>query len=146
MRGLVAHEDDDYDEWGAWGTVRVAPGAGGRGLALTLAPAWGVAQSGVEGLWARQTTQGLAPQGPQGPAAGRLTAEVGYGLPAPIGRGVVTPYGGVTLAQGGTQQYRLGGRLAIDAGLTLNLEGAHRQQGSQTPADTGLLLQVEWPW
>ncbi len=38
VRGLVAHEDDDYDEWGAWGTVQVAPDAGGRGLALTLAP------------------------------------------------------------------------------------------------------------
>ena len=76
----------------------------------------------------------------------RLTAEVGYGLPGPTGVGVVTPYGGVTLAQGGTQQYRLGGRLAIEDGLTLNLEGAHRQQGAQTSADTGLLLQVEWPF
>ena len=34
----------------------------------------------------------------------------------------------------------------LDDGLTLNLEGAHRQQGGPTPADTGLLLQVEWPW
>ncbi len=99
----------------------------------------------MEGLWARQTTAGLAPSGQQGPTAGRLTAEVGYGFPA-FDTGLLTPYGGVTLAQGGTQQYRLGGRLAVDDGLTLNLEGAHQQPGGQTPADTGLLLQVEWPW
>ena len=146
VRGLVAHEASDYEEWGASGTVRVAPGADGQGLALTVAPAWGATASGVEGLWSRQTTAGLAPQGPRGPAAGRLTAEVGYGLPGPGGRGVVTPYGGVTLAQGGTQQYRLGGRLAIDDGLTLNLEGAHQQQSGPTLADTGLLLRLELPW
>ena len=145
-RALLAHEDDAYEEWGAWGTVRVAPGADGRGLALTLAPAWGATASGVEGLWARQTTAGLAPTGPRGPAAGRLTAEVGYGVVGPPGLGVVTPYGGVTLAQGGTQQYRLGGRWVVEDGLTLNLEGAHQQPGGQTPADTGLLLRLEMPW
>ena len=145
VRGLLAHEDEDYNEWGASGTVRLDPGASGQGLALTLAPTWGAASSGVDGLWSRQTTQGLAPQGPRGSAAGRLTAEVGYGFPA-FATGLVTPYGGVTLAQGGTQQYRLGGRLAIDDGLTLNLEGAHRQPGAQTPADTGLLLRLEMPW
>ena len=29
VRGLVAHEDSAYNEWGASGTIRVAPGAGG---------------------------------------------------------------------------------------------------------------------
>ena len=68
VRGLLAHEDSDYKEWGASGTVRVAPGAMGQGLSLTLAPAWGATASGVDGLWSRQTTAGLAPQGqPGGP-------------------------------------------------------------------------------
>ena len=145
VRGLVAHEASDYEEWGASGTVRVAPGADGQGLALTLAPAWGATASGVEGLWSRQTTAGLAPQGQRGPAAGRLTAKVGYGFAA-FDAGLLTPYGGMTLAQGGTQQYRLGARLAIEDGLTLNLEGAHQQQSGPTLADTGLLLRLELPW
>ena len=63
VRGLLAHEDRDYKEWGASGTVRVAPGVMGQGLSLTLAPAWGATASGVDGLWSRQTTAGLAPQG-----------------------------------------------------------------------------------
>ena len=33
-RGLVAHEDGDYAEWGASGSVRIDPGASGRGLSL----------------------------------------------------------------------------------------------------------------
>ena len=145
VRGLLAHEDSEYDEWGASGTVRLDPGAGGQGLALTLAPTWGAASSGVDGLWARQTTSGLAPQGRRGPPAGQLNAEVSYGLRA-FELGLLTPYAGTSLAQGGTQQYRLGGRLAVEDGLTLNLEGSHQQQGGQTPMDTGLLLRLEMPW
>ena len=80
VRALLAHEDADYEEWGAWGTVRVDPGPLGQGLSLTLSPTWGAAQSGVEGLWSRQTTAGLAPPGQRRQPAGRLTAEVGYGF------------------------------------------------------------------
>ena len=75
VRGLLAHEDSDYQEWGASGSLRIAPGAGGQGLSLTLAPTWGAASSGMDGLWSRQTTAGLAPQGnravPNGPSERR---------------------------------------------------------------------------
>ena len=68
VRGLLAHEDRDYDEWGASGSLRLAPGPDGHGLSLTLAPTWGAASSGVDGLWSRQTTAGLGtPRRPGGP-------------------------------------------------------------------------------
>ena len=51
VRGLLAHENNDYDEWGASGSLRLAPGSAGQGLTLTLAPTWGAASSGVDGLW-----------------------------------------------------------------------------------------------
>ena len=41
VRGLLAHEDSDYGEWGASGTIRIDPGPMGQGLSLTLAPTWG---------------------------------------------------------------------------------------------------------
>ena len=63
VRGLLTHEDSDYKEWGASGTIRLAPDPNGQGLSLTLAPTWGAASSGIESLWSRQTTAGLAPQG-----------------------------------------------------------------------------------
>ena len=115
VRGLLAHEDSDYQEWGASGTVRVAPGAGGHGLSLTLAPAWGATASGVDGLWSRQTTAGLAPQGTRQTQAGRLNAEVGYGF-APFGTGLLTPYAGTVLSDGAARTYRVGGRLQMRGG------------------------------
>ena len=144
VRGLLAHEDSDYQEWGASGTVRLAPGVGGQGLSLTLAPTWGAAASGVEGLWSRQTTQGLAPQGLRPTQTGRLQAEVGYGLPAPLGTGLLTPYAGTMLAEGADRTYRVGTRWAGVTGLTLNLEGTRQESAGQQPVNQGVRLQVQW--
>ena len=113
VRGLLAHEDSDYEEWGASGTVRVAPGAMGQGLSLTLAPAWGATASGVDGLWSRQTTAGLAPQGNRAAPVGRLNAEIGYGVAAPFGTGLLTPYAGTVLSDGADRTYRVGTRVQL---------------------------------
>ena len=142
VRGLLAHEDAHYQEWGASGTVRLAPGQQGQGLAVTLAPTWGAAQSGVEGLWSRQTPQGLAPAA-QRAQAGRLAAEVGYGFTA-FNTGVLTPYAGTVLAAGQTRTYRVGARWAGVSGLTLNLEGARQEPAGPQPVNQGLQLQAAW--
>ena len=146
VRGLLAHEDDDYQEWGASGTVRVAPGATGQGLSLTLAPAWGATASGVDGLWSRQTTAGLAPNTRRA-LAGRLNAEVGYGF-APFDTGLLTPYAGTVLSDGADRTYRVGGRLQLGGpgatGLNLNLEGTRQEPAGQQPVNQGLRLQATW--
>ena len=148
VRGLLAHEDRDYQEWGASGSLRLAPGAGGQGLALTLAPTWGAASSGVDGLWSRQTTAGLAPQGTRAAPVGRLTAEIGYGVAAPFGTGLLTPYAGTVLSDGADRTYRVGTRVQLGGpgatGLTLNLEGTRQEPASQQPANQGLRLQATW--
>ncbi len=147
VRGLLAHEDDDYKEWGASGTVRIAPGAGGQGLALTLSPAWGATASGVNGLWSRQTTAGLAPQGTRQTPAGRLTAEVGYGF-APFDTGLLTPYAGTVLSEGAARTYRVGTRVQLGGpgatGLNLNLEGTRQEPAGQQPVNQGLQFQITW--
>ena len=147
VRALLAHEDRDYQEWGASGTVRLAPGPGGRGLSLTLAPTWGAAQSGVESLWSRQTTAGLAPQENRRAPAGRLTVEVGYGV-ALFDTGLLTPYAGTVLAEGAARIYRVGGRLHLvggwATGLDLHLEGTRQDPAGQQPLNQGLRLQAEW--
>ena len=134
VRGLLAHEDSDYKEWGASGSLRIAPGAGGQGLSLTLAPTWGAASSGIDGLWSRQTTAGLAPQGNRAAPTGRLNAEIGYGVAAPFSTGLLTPYAGTVLTDGAARTYRLGTRWTSISGLTLNLEG-QRQEPAGRPAD-----------
>ena len=143
VRGLLAHEDEHYQEWGASGTVRLAPGPAGRGLALTLAPTWGVTASGVDGLWARQTTQGLAPQGTQATPAGQLAADVGYGFAA-FDTGLLTPYAGTVLAAGAGRTYRLGARWASVTGLALTLEGLRQEPAGPQPVNQGLRLHAAW--
>ncbi len=146
VRGLVAHEAEAYDEWGASGTVRLAPGVNGQGLALTLQPAWGATASGVEALWGRQSTAGLAPNITQA-ATGRLAAEVGYGVPA-FDTGLVMPYAGTMLAEGAGRTYRVGTRLVLPGqgatGLTMTLEGLRTEPTGLQPLNQGFRLQATW--
>ena len=144
-RVLLAHAASAYQEWGAWGTVRLAPG--GQGLALTLTPAWGATTSGVEGLWARPTPAGLAPAGPRRAPGGRLHAEVGYAF-APGNLGVVTPYAGTVLATGPARTWRLGTRWQVGgrrlSGLHVILEGQRQNAAGPQPVNQGLHCQVTW--
>ncbi len=147
VRGLVAHEAEAYDEWGASGTIRLAPGVGGQGLALTLQPAWGAATaSGVEALWGRQSTAGLAPRANQ-VATGSLAAEVGYGITA-FDTGLVTPYAGTMLAESAGRTYRVGTRLLVPGqgatGLTMTLEGLRTEPTGLQPLNQGFRLQATW--
>ena len=146
VRGLLAHEDDDYKEWGAWGTVRVDPGATGQGLSLTLSPAWGAASSGLDGLWSRQTTAGLAPQDRQR-RQGQVNLQVGYGIWLPALGGTLTPGAGLQLTNNGQSQSRASlvfDGLRTQAGaLRLALEGGRTANPSGPPAyNIGLQLQL----
>ncbi len=147
VRGLLAHEDSEYQEWGASGTIRLAPGAAGQGLALTVAPSWGVTASGVDGLWTRQTTQGLVPAGNQPTPGGRVQADVGYGVPA-FGTGLVTPYAGTMLGDGAVRRYRVGTRVQVPGpgatGLTLDLAGTRQEPTGSQPVNQGVRVQVGW--
>ena len=148
VRGLLAHEDSDYKEWGASGTIRIDPGPTGQGLSLTLAPTWGAASSGIESLWARQTTAGLAPQGTRSAPTGRLNAEVSYGVAAPFGTGLLTPYVGTVLTDGAARTYRVGTRLELTGGwttgVTLSLEGQRQEPVGPQPIYQGLQFQAAW--
>ena len=143
VRGLLTHEDSDYKEWGASGTIRLAPDPNGQGLSLTLAPTWGAASSGIESLWSRQTTAGLAQTTGPRPTTS-LNAEMGYGVAAPFGTGLLTPYAGALLSDGPAHSYRLGTRWTSASGLTLNVEGTRQAQAGQQPPTQGLQFQVTW--
>ena len=121
VRGLVAHEDEGYREWGASGSVRIDPGASGRGLSLTLSPTWGNASSGTERLWGLRDASGLAASEEFEPER-RLDAELGYGFSVLDGRGVATPYAGWSQA-GERETLRLGQRLRLGQGTEWRLEG-----------------------
>lgn len=144
-RGLLAHRESYYREWGASATLRVDPGASGRGLVLALTPSWGVDSSGVERLWSLRDARGLTRSGDFTPA-GRLEAELGYMLDGPRGRGVQAPYAALSLGDAGDRTLRLGWRLAIGTDSALRLEGMRRRPASGNPAELGILLRGSARW
>ena len=144
-RTLIAHEDTDYREWGASASVRIDPGASGRGLSLTLAPAWGAAEGGAERLWGLRDARGLAGNDGFEPA-GRLDAEAGYGFGAFGGRGLTTPFAGLALSQAGDRTWRGGVRWTLGADLAFGVEGALREAANDNPSEheIGFKLTARW--
>ena len=132
VRALVAHEEDGYEELGVSGSVRIDPGVSGRGLSLALVPSIGPARSTVDRLWSLSDVRTFA--GEESVEVGRrLEAEVGYGVGLAESGGVLTPYTGVLLADGGTRAWRLGARLRIAPELNVSLDGTRRDGIGGTP-------------
>ena len=145
VRGLVAHEDGGYEEWGASASMMLAPGGAGRGLSLTVAPSWGAATSGVERLWSGGEVAPLG-RGAQYEDAAALQTELGYGMRAPLGRGVVTPYTGLTLGGDGVRTWRAGGRWKSAPAFSVALEGSRESgRGDEAPVNALVLRgAVRW--
>ena len=146
-RTLIAHEDSGYEEWGASGSVRIDPGASGRGLSLTVARAVGAASSGMEPMWSLNEVRGLAAND-DFDAQARLDVELGYGLPA-FGPFTGTPHAGLGLSDSG-RDYRLGWRLtpggtALD--FALGLEGTWSEPANDDAApEHGVTLRGALRW
>ncbi len=119
-RVLIDH-DDDYDEWGLMGEVRVDPTPGRHGLAFSLSPRWGLPSSSLDRLWAWDA--GTGEQGVRPQMTGSLNAKLEYGLPALGGRGLWVPFADISLIDEGGLDIRLGGSLEVARSLHLSLEG-----------------------
>ena len=146
VRGLLTHSDEGYEEWGASGSIRLDPGVSGRGVSLSIGPVWGAASGGVDQLWAAGSPAGLAVDGAS-EAEARLQAEFGYGLRPPVGRGVLTPYAGLSAAgDGDGRTYRIGARWNAEHAFGLVLEGSHGDADGDASAATTATLSVSYRW
>ena len=142
VRGLLTHAERGYEEWGMSASAGLAPGAGGRGLSLRLGSVWGAAGSGgAQQLWARRSMAGLAREADL-PGA-RIDAEVGYGFGAP--RGLVTPYTGVALSQGG-EHWRAGARWSLGSAVDVSLEATLEESAGEASPESGLFLRSSTRW
>ena len=140
---LAAHADGDYGEWGTRASVRLDPGTSGRGLSLTLAPAWGAESSGdAERLWSMADPRGL--HGHRfGPDVGmRLTGSVAYGLDAFGGRGAMAPYAAASTTVFG-RDWRAGVRWTLGAATRFGFE-ATRSESTVRTTSNGLRLRFMW--
>ena len=110
-RVLLAHNETDYEEWGASVAVRLDPGAAGAGWSMSLAPMWGNTMSGVQTLWEQeQALRRYAGLGDGGTASGwrpdRTAMRVAYGWLR--WGGLLTPYSELELSKTGDRRARLG--------------------------------------
>ena len=140
VRTLLSH-GGDYEETGVSGLVRIAPNGSGQGLALVVQPAWGQTGSGVNQLWENGVAAGASPD-----SQARLNTEIGYGLGAPHGLGVVTPYAGLGLAGEGAQWWRMGARWRVSAHGSVSLEGSRYEAANDDGSRHGLMLRGHLNW
>ena len=87
--GRVLAGQSEYREWGLGGSLRLDPGAEGRGLSFSLAPAWGDTASGVDRLWDQDVAELASDDGTANDNVPqmRLDGELGYGFGALGGQG-----------------------------------------------------------
>ena len=138
VHGLSAHAGDGYAEWGVSGSLRLAPGAAGRGFSASLMPSYGVDPGGSQRLWMLPDASALTTDEDTVPSS-RLDAEVGYGLAVFGGSFTGTPHVGFGLSDT-ARDYRVGWRLSSGASpLDLSLEATRREpvDGNGAGGDTG---------
>ncbi len=139
-----------FREWSAGATLTLDPDPPGRGLALRVAPSWGTAVTGAQALWSLPDAAALGAAGQvaagQVVAAGRLDAELSYGLLA-AGGGTATPYLGVAhSAQDRT--WRAGARFSLEPelGLKLALEATRREPAHGAAPEHTLTVHATVGW
>jgi len=147
-RARVLLGRSNQNEWGVGLVARLAPGADGQGLSLSLAPNYGDADADTQGMWEAGVadTAAKAKSAANPDREATLAAEVGYGLTlSRLGwrnaggvfsrGGLLTPYS--ALQFGDKNDYRMGLRWATKTGLSLDLSTRH------TPADNNNALTLE---
>ena len=150
-RGLIAHDASGFREWGASAALTWDPRPEtDRGLALRLRQSWGGSPAGgMDALLGRETLAGLAANDNGGTAsAGRLEAELGYGIALFDGGFTGTPNLGVGFSETG-RDYRVGWRLSSarrgDPGFQVDLD-ATRREAADADAEHGLMLRGTIRW
>ena len=123
---------DDYKEWGISGRILLQAGNHGRGLSFSLRPVYGSTDSGTQALLRdglRDYQDGTARDHRM-----RMDARLGYGLTAPGGYGLLTPYAEMTSGDS-IRRYRLGMSWEMDPLFDLNLVG-ERSESSASNGST----------
>ena len=148
VRTLVAHQAEGFTERGmslslGWDPTPSSP----LGLTARVAPSWGGPEQGSEALWGGGPLSRFGSYGGRA-SAGRVDAELGYGLP--VGRRLVgTPRVGFgTSAYGRTYQlgYSLGALETEKMDLELGVEAQRRERPMRHGSDLGVLGRARVRW
>lgn len=134
-RRLMTRGDMLPREWGLGAAFRVDPGPIGLGPSVSLGQSWGQTGSGIDRLWEQDT-----PEHASDARLGRRTElRLGYGFSVFGGRGVLTPFGTVSLDHKFGRSYRWGVGIAAEPSASVTLE-AERREPDSGPRSHGVVL------
>ena len=124
VRGLIAHQESSYEEWGGSGTIRLSPNPSGEGLSLRVSPTWGDASGSARALWSRPDMSDIASgRNSEVYASNHVSAEVAYGVPLLGDKLIATPFVGLQ-----NRHKRLGVGLHRGSLFGLAVEGMQHNQ------------------
>ena len=137
VRGLIVHEAPGYGDWGLSGALRLNPSASGRGMTLSIAPQWGRTGSRAHQMWSTHNATGLGTNNAYEPEA-QIAMDAGYGFGAGPGRGVLTPYAGLTLGREPDYTMRAGARWQLAPDVVFGVEHTQSRETSEVWARAAL--------
>ena len=120
---------DDGEGWELGGQLELRPDARRRGLSLTVAPTWGTSRGERSASPTEAWHSGDAAAG-----AGRLAAEIGYGIAFAGGRGNFRPYAGFDWAGDDDHEVRVGARWRSAEGWRCAVTAERETAGDETGA------------
>ena len=150
-RGLTAHEDSEYEEWGFSSKIGFIPREDGRGLSINFSSTLGADRSGVQSLWTTRDAGNLV-RGGSAAMAQRYQAELGYGIGSefdfpklfdkPV-EALWLPYVRMETSQG-SRAMTFGVKLTSGQALDAGLEFGRRSAGVGAPPEDAVMLQGQW--
>ena len=136
---LLLHSDDEVEEWGIQGLVRFSSNKDETGLDLDIGLSRGLLSSSARQL----SDQGSDTYEPLGNTnREQISAQLGYGLSAFNGDGILKPFAKAGMREDGSERYGVGMSLT-NGPVSLNLERTYRFTG-ETDSMIGLDATFEW--
>ena len=134
-RGLLAHKDEAYREWGYSASVQYQPGTDGRGLLLDLSSARGSDNGGSARMWSMPDVGGMVREQRESPGQS-IRFRLGYGLESAGRRVLWHPFVGIETFTNEGRALRLGFRINAGERMEAGLEFGRRISGFELPLDT----------
>ena len=145
-RALVAHEDNDFEDWGVSAGVAIDPDpASERGPAFTLRRELGSkAEGGLDALFEPEALERRA--GVE--TAGGWVAEASWGVPTYGGRFTGVPYAGLRTSDT-SRDFRIGWRLtpagSEESDMLLDIAAMRRERENAKPEHSlGVMITFRW--
>ena len=118
---------------------------GARPVPIAVSPHGALPRAGPDVRGRCTTYADSRPTTRSGPAA-QLEAEAAYGLAAFGGRGAMTPFVGMALAEAGDRTWRTGIRWTLGSELAFGVEGTRREAANEDAPDHGIGFRAAMRW